>query len=63
MSKPTKEYYKAKAELCQKTAIKQILEGNSGEGAKNLIRMMNAMSEINAIDYKRERANETNEVL
>ena len=60
MSKPTKEYYKAKAELCQKIAIKQILEGNSGEGAKNLIRMMNAMSEINAIDYKRERANETN---
>ncbi len=58
MSKPTKEYYKAKADLCQDLAIKQILEGNTGEGAKNLIRMVNALNELNLVNYKREREND-----
>jgi hypothetical protein len=38
------EYYEAKARLCQKTAISQILEGNEGEGIKNLMRMVNALT-------------------
>lgn len=55
MSKPTKEYYKAKADLCQDLAIKQILEGNTGEGAKNLIRMVNALNELNLVNYKKDK--------
>ncbi len=58
MSKPTKEYYKAKADLCQDLAIKQILEGNTGEGAKNLIRMVNALNELNLVNYKKGKDND-----
>ena len=58
MSKPTKEYYEAKADLCQNLAIKQILDGNTGEGAKNLIRMVNALTEANLLNTKRGRDND-----
>jgi hypothetical protein len=63
MSKPTKEYYEAKADLCQNLAIKQILEGNTGEGAKNLIRMVNALTEANLLNTKKGRDNEADELL
>lgn len=46
MSTPTPGYYKAKAELCEKLAIKQILEGDGEEGVKNLLRMVNALNEL-----------------
>lgn len=55
MSKPTKEYYEAKAELCRNLAIKQ-LETGSAEGAKNLLRMVNALTMANLIE--REEDNE-----
>jgi cation transport regulator ChaC len=57
MSKPTKEYYQAKADLCKNLAIRQMTEGESGEAAKNLFRMVNALNEINLINYKEEREN------
>lgn len=38
------EYYEAKARLCQKTAISQILNGEEGEGIKNLMRMVTALN-------------------
>lgn len=57
MSKPTKEYYEAKADLCKNLAVKQMVEGESGEAAKNLFRMVNALNEINLIKYREERAN------
>jgi hypothetical protein len=63
MSKPTKEYYQAKANLCQDLAIRQMTEGESAEAAKNLFRMVNALNEINLINYKKEKANETNPIL
>ena len=63
MSKPTKEYYQAKADLCRDLAIKQMVEGNSGEAGKNLIRMENALNELNLINYKEEKSNEANELL
>ena len=46
MSTPTQEYYKAKAELCEKLAIRQILEGDSENGVKNLLRMVNALNQV-----------------
>ena len=63
MSKPTKEYYEAKANLCRDLAIKQMAENNNGEAVKNLFRMVNSLNEINLIKYQEERANETNPVL
>jgi hypothetical protein len=49
-----KEYYEAKADLCQKLAIKQMSEGDGKEAGKNLLRMVNA---LNLINYQEEKAN------
>ena len=58
MSKPTKEFYQAKADLCRDLAIKQMVDGNAKEAGANLMRMVNALNEINLINYKEEK-NET----
>ena len=58
MSKPTKEYYQAKADLCRDLAIKQMVEGDAKEAGANLMRMVNALNEINLINYKEEKENE-----
>ena len=55
MSKPTKEYYQAKADLCRDLAIKQMVDGNAKEAGANLMRMVNALNEINLINHKEER--------
>ena len=52
-----KEYYQAKADLCRDLAIKQMVEGDSAEAGRNLMRMVNALNEINLINYKEERDN------
>jgi hypothetical protein len=52
-----KEYYQAKADLCKKLAIQQMTEGDSKEAGANLIRMVNALNEINLINYKEEKDN------
>jgi dihydrodipicolinate reductase len=57
-----KEYLQAKADLCRDLAIKQMVEGNSGEAGKNLIRMVNALNELSLINYKEEK-NETCKLL
>ncbi len=49
-----KEYYQAKADLCRDLAIKQMTEGDSKEAGANLIRMVNALNELNLINYKEE---------
>ena len=54
---PNKEYYQAKADLCRSLAIKQMVEGEPKKAGENLIRMVNALNEINLINYKEERAN------
>jgi hypothetical protein len=46
MSKPTPEYYKAKADLCEKLAIQQIFSGNTDMGMRNLMRMTHALAEL-----------------
>ena len=58
-----KEYYQAKADLCRSLAIRQMTEGESKKAGENLIRMVNALNEINLINYKEERASEANKVL
>ena len=53
-----KEYYQAKADLCRDLAIKQMVEGDSKEAGANLIRMVNALNELQLINYKEEKDNE-----
>ena len=60
MTRPTKEYYEAKANLCRDLFVKQSLEGEYKEAGANLLRMVNALNEINLINYKEEKACETN---
>jgi hypothetical protein len=55
VSKPTKEYYQAKADLCRDLAIKQMVKGDAKEAGANLMRMVNALNEINLINYKEEK--------
>ena len=56
---PNKEYYQAKADLCRRLAIKQMVEGEPKKAGENLIRMVNALNEINLINYREEKANGT----
>jgi hypothetical protein len=59
----TKEYYQAKADLCRSLAIKQMVEGDSKEAGANLMRMVNALNEINLINYTEEKRSEADQVL
>ena len=45
-----KEYWQAKANLCQKIGIEQLIEGDIKNGNRNLKRMVRAMEEINLIN-------------
>ena len=51
-----KEYYEAKANLCRDLFIKQATEGDNKEAGANLMRMVNALNELNLIKYKEEKA-------
>ena len=46
---PNKEYWEAKADLCQKIGIEQLMAGDIPNGTRNLKRMVRAMEEINLI--------------
>ena len=46
MTKPTPEYYQAKADLCEKLAIQQIFSGNTDMGMRNIMRMTHALAEL-----------------
>jgi hypothetical protein len=46
---PNKEYWEAKANLCQKIGIEQLIAGDIKNGTRNLKRMVRAMEEINLI--------------
>ena len=52
-----KEYYQAKADLCRDLFIRQVADGNSKEAGANLIRMVNALNEIEILKYKEEKDN------
>jgi hypothetical protein len=53
VTKPTKEYWQAKADLCRATALKQLEDANSYDAMKNLERMVYALSRV-GIENKRE---------
>ena len=53
-----KEYLQAKADLCRDLAIKQMVEGDSKNAGDNLIRMVNALNELNLINYREGKENE-----
>jgi hypothetical protein len=45
-----KEYWQAKAEMCRRVGIEQLMEGDIPNGTRNLKRMVRAMEEINLIN-------------
>jgi hypothetical protein len=55
-----KEYYQAKADLCRDLFIKQVGDGETKEAGANLLRMVNALNELNLIKYKEEKENVSN---
>lgn len=54
MSKPTPEYYQAKADLCERLAIQQIWAGNTEMGMRNIMRMSHALAEIQLAEKEEE---------
>jgi hypothetical protein len=46
MSEPTKEYWQAKAQLCEKVAMDQLLQADAASAMKNLERMVYALSRV-----------------
>ncbi len=44
-----KEYWEAKAKLCQQVGIEQLIAGDIPNGTRNLKRMVRALEEINLI--------------
>jgi len=59
MSAPNKEYLLAKATLCRELAIKQMIEGEGEQAARNLMRMVKALGEIGIINEKEGESNES----
>lgn len=46
MTEPTKEYWQAKAQLCERVAMDQLLQADAANAMKNLERMVYALSRI-----------------
>ena len=53
MTEPTKEYWQAKAQLCEKVAMDQLLQSDAANAMKNLERMVYALSRV-GIENERE---------
>ena len=49
MTEPTKEYWQAKAQLCERVAMDQLLQADSANAMKNLERMVYALSRVEGI--------------
>jgi hypothetical protein len=45
-----KEYWQAKADVCRKVGIEQLIAGDIPNGTRNLKRMVRAMEELNLIN-------------
>jgi hypothetical protein len=45
-----KEYWEKKADLCRKIGIEQLIEGDTKNGTRNLLRMVRAMEELNLLN-------------
>ena len=53
MTEPTKEYWQAKAQLCEKVAMDQLLNADAPNAMRNLERMVYALSRV-GIENERE---------
>jgi hypothetical protein len=51
-----KEYWEKKAELCRKIGVEQLIEGDTKNGTRNLLRMVRALEEINLIEYSEDKS-------
>jgi hypothetical protein len=51
-----KEYWQHKAELCRKIGVEQLIEGDTKNGTRNLLRMVRALEEINLIEYSEDKS-------
>lgn len=49
MTNPTKEYWQAKAQLCERVAMDQLLQADTGNAMRNLERMVYALSRVEGI--------------
>lgn len=58
MSEPTKEYWQAKAQLCEKVAMDQLLQADVTNAMKNLERMVYALSRVEGIVTREGEGNE-----
>ena len=52
MSEPTKEYWQAKAQLCEKVAMDQLMQADAANAMKNLERMVYALSRVEGFNEK-----------
>lgn len=46
MTEPTKEYWQAKAQLCERVALDQLMNGDTPKAMRNLERMVYALSRV-----------------
>ena len=58
MSEPTKEYWQAKAQLCEKAALDQLMNLDTPNAMRNLERMVYALSRVGITNEKEGESNE-----
>jgi len=58
VSEPTKEYWQAKAQLCEKIALEQLINLDTPNAMKNLERMVYALSRVEGIVTQEGESNE-----
>ena len=58
MSEPTKEYWQAKAQLCEKVALEQLINLDTPNAMKNLERMVYALSRVGITNEREGKDNE-----
>ena len=58
MSEPTKEYWQAKAQLCEKVALDQLMNLDTPNAMRNLERMVYALSRVGITNEKEGESNE-----
>jgi hypothetical protein len=58
MTEPTKEYWQAKAQLCEKVAMDQLLNADTVGAMRNLERMVYALSRVGITNEREGKDNE-----
>jgi hypothetical protein len=58
VSEPTKEYWQAKAQLCEKVALDQLMNLDTANAMKNLERMVYALSRVGITNEREGEGNE-----